>query len=97
MGFAARTLVKNSFLLLLFFSLPLPRALFCFFFSRRAPLSKKKKKSTMWRDLPPDLANLVFEELDAPEDRAAFRMACRYLFLCPWWTRREASAQHLKV
>lgn len=34
----------------------------------------------MWRDLPPDLTNLVFEELDAPEDRAAFRMACRYFF-----------------
>ena len=36
----------------------------------------------MWRDLPPDLANLVFEELDAPEDRAAFRMACRYCRSC---------------
>ncbi len=39
---------------------------------------RKHRKKTMWRDLPPDLANLVFEELSAPEDRAAFRTTCRY-------------------
>jgi len=48
-------------------------------------------KFQMWRDLPPDLANLVFEELDAPEDRAAFRMACRYC--SSRWTRERTKRE----
>ena len=81
MGFAAGGLysgVKKLFLFPLCFLL-----LLTFRHTLSLSTPKKKKEKTkidfqMWRDLPPDLANLVFEELDAPEDRAAFRMACRY-------------------
>lgn len=92
------SLSSFSFLLRVFFSLSL-----FFFVTARHCREKKKKlneKSSfqfpMWRELPPDLANLVFEELKASEDRAAFRMVCRY-FACGGERENEEANVHRRV